>query len=53
MQRKIQENEKAIQEICAGFDEAHKAWTANKKKEKYGMYSYLPVQEKKKKSKNN
>ena len=55
MRRKMQENENAIREICAGFDEAHLAWTANKKKEKYGMYSYLldPNREKKKKGKNN
>ena len=55
MRRKMQENETAIREICAGFDEAHRAWTANKKREKYGMYSYLPDpnqnQEKKKKGK--
>ena len=55
MRQKMQENETAIREICAGFDEAHRAWTANKKREKYGMYSYLPDpnQEKKKKGKKN
>ena len=36
MRQKMQENETAIREICAGFDEAHRAWTANKKREKYG-----------------
>jgi len=55
IRKQIQENETAIREICAGFDEAHRAWTANKKREKYGMYSYLPDlnQEKKKKGKKN
>ncbi len=53
IRKQIQENETAIREICAGFDEAHLAWTANKKREKYGMYSYLPVQEKRKKGKTN
>ena len=55
MRQKMQENETAIREICEGFDEAHRAWTANKKREKYGMYSYLPDpnQEKKKKGKKN
>ena len=52
IRKQLQENEMAIREICAGFDEAHLAWTANKKREKYGMYSYLPDREKKKKSKN-
>ena len=42
IQKQLQENEKAIREICAGFDDAHLAWTANKKRENYGMYSYLP-----------
>jgi hypothetical protein len=42
IQKQLQENEKAIREICTGFDEAHRAWTANKKRENYGMYSYLP-----------
>jgi len=53
IRKQLQENETAIREICAGFDEAHLAWTANKKREKYGMYSYLSDpnsnQEKKKK----
>jgi hypothetical protein len=55
IQKQLQENEKAIRDICAGFDEAHIAWTANKKREKYGMYSYLldKDQEKRKKGKNN
>ena len=53
IRKQLQENETAIREICAGFDEAHRAWTANKKREKYGMYSYLPDQEKKKKGKKN
>jgi hypothetical protein len=57
IRKQLQENETAIREICAGFDEAHLAWTANKKREKYGMYSYLPDpnpnQEKKKKGKKN
>ena len=57
IQKQLQENEQAIREICAGFDEAHLAWTANKKRENYGMYSYLPDpnlnQEKKKKGKKN
>jgi hypothetical protein len=57
IRKQLQENETAIREICAGFDEAHLAWTANKKREKYGMYSYIPDrdpnQEKKKRGKKN
>ena len=53
IRKQIQENETAIREICAGFDEAHLAWTANKKREKYGMYSYLPDREKRNTGKKN
>ena len=43
IQKQIQENEKVIQEIQASFDAAHQEWTANKKKGKYGMYSYVSL----------